>query len=184
MLTSDFKNGVYFKFKNDIWQIVDFQHVNPGKGSAFVRTKLKSPKTGKVIEHTFKSGDSVEDVFIETADAQYLYNDGTKYVFMDNKSYEQFEMNPEDLNGLEKYLKEGQNVIILKEEGIPFNISLPKKIQLQVTQAPPGVKGDTATGATKQITLETGLVVNAPLFINEGDTVAINTETGEYVERV
>lgn len=184
MNVSDFKKGVYIDFKDGVWQVIEFQHVFPGKGNAFVRTKLKNAQTGKVIENTFKANDTVGDVHVETSDAQFLYKDGTKYAFMDQKTYEQFEFSEEEIGDMKNYLTDGQDVIILKESGTPINISLPKKLELKVVQAPPGVKGDSATAATKQCTLETGLVINTPLFINEGDIVVVNTETGDYVERV
>lgn len=183
MFTQDFKKGTYIGFKDGVWQIVDFQHVNPGKGSAFVRTKLKEAQSGKVVEHTFKAGEQVGDVNIETNDAEYLYNDGTNYVFMDNATYEQHEVKKEDIEDITGYLKENQQVLLLKLDGTPINIQLPKKIKLDVIQAPPGVKGDSTGSVTKTVTLETGMTVQAPLFIKEGDTLVINTETGDYVER-
>ncbi|HOX96986.1 MAG TPA: elongation factor P [bacterium] len=182
--TADFKNGMYIIFKDDINQIVEFQHVNPGKGSAFVRTRLKSLKSGKVVEFTFKSGEMVQEANVETSDAQYLFNDGKNYVFMDNNTFDQFEMPHDSLEYEGKYLTEGLQVLILKRNDIPLSIRLPRKMQLKVVSAPPGVKGDTATSASKSVTLENGLEVMTPLFVKEGDVIVINTDSGEYVERV
>lgn len=182
--TSEFKNGLYIMFKGDINQITEFQHVNPGKGGAFVRTKLKNLKTGKVVENTFKSGESVEEANVETNNSQFLYDDGRNYVFMDNVTFEQFEMPHDSLADEGKFFTEGLEVLLLKKDGIPVSVRLPRKMEIKVVSAPPGVKGDTATTATKQIVLENGMELNAPLFIKEGDMIVINTETGEYVERV
>ena len=183
MFTQDFRKGTYIGFKEGVWQIVEFQHVNPGKGSAFVRTKLKQAGTGKVVEHTFKAGESVPDVNIETSDAEYLYSDGTNYVFMDNSTYEQHEILAEDIEDITGYLTENQKVMILKHDGNPINVTLPKKITLEVTEAPPGVKGDSTGSVTKVVTLETGMTIPTPLFVKAGDKIVINTETGNYVER-
>jgi len=182
--TADFKNGMYLMYNNDVNQIVDFQHVNPGKGSAFVRTKLKNVKNGKVIEYTFKSGDKFEDANIETNDAQYLYDDGSNYVFMDNVTFDQFELAHESLGSEGKYLVDGLEVMLLKRNEFPIAVRLPRKISYKVITAPPGTKGDTATSATKTIILENNLEITAPLFIKEGDSVMVNTETASYVERV
>lgn len=182
--TADFKNGMYIMFKDDINQIVEFQHVNPGKGSAFVRTRLKSLKSGKVVEFTFKSGEMVEEANVETSDANFLFNDGKNYVFMDNNTFDQFEIPHENLEYEGKYLTEGLQVLILKRNDIPLSIRLPRKMQLKVVNAPLGVKGDTATSASKLVTLENGLEIMTPLFVKEGDVVVINTDTGTYVERV
>src|SRR6056297_2330634 len=182
--TSDFKNGLYIMYQGEINQIVKFQHVNPGKGSAFVRTKLKELKTGKVVDYTFKSGEKFEEAYVETNNSQYLYDDGSNYVFMDNVTFEQFEIPHQVLEEESLYLVEGLEVLLLKKDGIPITIRLPRKMELKVKFAPPGVKGDTATSATKQITLENGMEINAPLFIKKDDKVVVNTDTGEYVERV
>lgn len=184
MNVNDIKKGVYLDFKNGVWQVIEFQHVFPGKGNAFVRTKLKNAQTGKVVDHTFKANETVDDVPMETSNAQYMYNDGTEYYFMDNTTYEQFELKFEDIEEMAKYLTDGQEVLILKKDGVPMNITLPKKIQMKVVEAPPGVKGDSASSATKQVTMETGLMINVPLFIKVDDILVINTESGEYVERV
>jgi elongation factor P len=175
---------MYLIYNNDVTQIVDFQHVSPGKGGAFVRTKLKSIKNGKVIEYTFKSGDKFEDANVETNDAQYLYDDGKNYVFMDNVTYDQFELEHNALGKEGQYLIDGLEVMILKRNGFPISVRLPRKIQYKVITAPPGTKGDTATSATKTIILENNLEVTVPLFVKEGDVVVINTDAGTYVERV
>ncbi len=184
MNVNDIQKGVYLKFKDQIWQVIDFQHVFPGKGNAFVRTKLKNLETGKVLEQTFKVGETVEKADVEITDAQFLYESGGKYFFMDNSTYEQFEIEKDKIENLLKFLKDDQEVLLVKHQGIPINITLPKKIKLKVVEAPPGVKGDSASSATKTVKLETGYNLNVPLFINEGDEIIVNTETGEYVERV
>lgn len=184
MNVSDIQKGTYIKFKHGIWVVTDFQHVFPGKGNAFVRTKLKNLESGKALEHTFKVVEKVEKADVEHSDAQYLYNDGTNYVFMDNSTYEQFEMPKESIEDIAGYLVDEQQVLIVKLDGQPLTISLPKKIQLKVIEAPPGVKGDSTSGATKMVTLETDMKISVPLFIKEGDVIVINTESGNYVERV
>lgn len=184
MNVSDIQKGTYLKFKQGIWVVTDFQHVFPGKGNAFVRTKLKNLESGKALEHTFKVVETVEKANVEHSDAQYLYNDGTNYVFMDNESYEQFEIAADVIEDITKYLVDGQEVLIVKLDGQPLTISLPKKIQLKVVEAPPGVKGDSTSGATKMVELETGVKLSVPLFIKENDVIVINTESGDYVERV
>lgn len=150
MNVNDIQKGTYLKFKEGIWVVTDFQHVFPGKGNAFVRTKLKNLESGKALEHTFKVVETVEGANVETSDAQYLYSDGENYVFMDNETYEQFEMTKERLGeDITNYLVDGQNVLIVKLDGQPLSISLPKKIQLKVVEAPPGVKGDSTSEQLK-----------------------------------
>lgn len=184
MNVSDIAKGKFIRYKHGIWVVTDFQHVFPGKGNAFVRTKLKNLESGKALENTFKIVEKLEEADVEYSDAQYLYNDGSIYVFMDNETYDQFEIEKEKIEDIIGYLVEEQKVLLIKLDGQPLTISVPKKIQLKVTDAPPGVKGDSATGATKIVTLETGMTITTPLFIKEGDTVAINTETGDYTERI
>lgn len=182
--TQDIKKGVVILFKNEPHLVTEFEHIMPGKGSAFVRTKLKNLKTGKVLENTFKVGEKVNLIDLEKRRAQYLYASGDKFVFMDNATYEQFEVGTDVLAGFEKYLKEGLEVILLFSDGSPITCEFPKKVSYKVTEAEPGVKGDTASGrVTKEVTLENGLRARAPLFIKEGDTIVVNTETGEYAER-
>ncbi|MBI4062310.1 elongation factor P [Candidatus Gottesmanbacteria bacterium] len=174
---------MFIEFKDEPHQIVEFQHVNPGKGSAFVRTRLKSLKTGKVQDFTFKSGESMTEVPVNTREMQYLYKEGDRYVFMDNFNYEQISVAESVLSDYVQYLKpnETYQVLVRDDEGI--GVRFPKKVRLLVTQAEEGARGDTVAGAGKVVTLETGLKVTVPLFIKEGDTIAVDTESGEYLER-
>jgi elongation factor P len=182
--TQDIKKGVVILFKGDPHLIVEFEHIMPGKGSAFVRTKLKNLKTGKVLENTFKVGEKIDLVDLEKKKVQFLYGAGEKYTFMDNTTYEQFEVDRNVLAGFEKYLKEGLEIILLFSDGSPVTVEFPKKVSFKVAEAMPGVRGDTASGrVTKEATLENGLKIRVPLFIEEGNVIIINTETGEYVER-
>ncbi len=181
--TADFRKGIFIIFKGEPHQIVEFQHVNPGKGSAFVRTKLKSLKSGRVGEFTYKSGESVEEFPVETHEMQYLYQEGDKYIFMDNFSYEQFSL-PESLLGdYVKFLRPNDTYQILVNEDTAVGVRFPKKVRLAVTSAEEGAKGNTVSGATKVVTLETGAKVTVPLFIKNGDVLAIDPETGAYLER-
>jgi elongation factor P len=181
--TSDFKKGIFVEFKSEPHQITEFQHVNPGKGSAFIRTRLKSLKTGRVQEFTYKSGESVTEIPVETHEMQYLYEEGDKYVFMDNFSYEQYQVPKSLIGDFSRYLKANDTyqVMVWGEDAV--GIRLPKKVRLTVTEADEGSRGNTATGATKTVTVETGAVVTVPLFIKEGDVIAIDPETNSYLER-
>lgn len=182
--TNDISKDIVLKFRDDLYQVVEFQHVNPGKGAAFMRTRLKSVRSGKVLEQTFKDGETVDIVDVERRKMQYLYGDASGHHFMDGASYEQVTLSPVMLGERAGYLKEGQDATVLTYEGAPVSIDLPKKITLAVAEAAPAVRGDTSGGkVTKEVVLETGLKVRAPLFINEGDKLVINTESGEYVER-
>jgi elongation factor P len=181
--TSDFTKSTFIEFKGEPYQIVEFQHVNPGKGSAFVRTKLKSLKTGKVQEFTFKSGESVTEVPVSTREMQYLYKEGGNYVFMDNTSYEQFNIPTAMLGKYVDYLKPNDVYQILVNGEDAVGLRFPKKVRLKVTEATEGAKGNTVSGATKAVIVETGAVVTVPLFIKEGETIAIDPETGTYLER-
>ena len=172
------------RLNNEIFLVIESQHVNPGEGSAFVRTKLKNIKTGKTMEITFKSNESVELVEVERRRMQYLYNNGGMYSFMDNSSYEQLDINENLLEGKKEFLKEGLEVMVIKFEGIPLSVALPNKVNFKIIEAEPGVKGDTASGnVTKEAVLETGAKIRVPLFIKAGEEIIVNTETGEYVER-
>lgn len=172
------------RLNGEIYLVMESQHVNPGKGAAFVRTKLKNIKSGKTIEMTFKSNESVEMVEVERRRMQYLYNNGEMYSFMDNESYEQIEINSSLLEGKKEFLKEGLEVMVIKFEGVPLSVSLPMKVTYKIIEAEPGVKGDTASGnVTKEATMENGTKIRVPLFIKVGEEVIVNTETGEYVER-
>jgi elongation factor P len=180
----DFRKGVTFEMDGDVYQIVDFQHVKPGKGAAFVRTKIKNIMTGATKDHTFNPNDRYPRARIETKEMQYLYNDGELYYFMDNETYEQLPLNKEDVEDAIIYIKESTNATIRFYQGKPFDVEAPNFVELEITHTEPGVKGDTATGATKPATLETGATVNVPLFVNIGDAVKIDTRTGEYLSRV
>lgn len=181
--TADFRKGSFIEFKNEPHQIMEFQHVNPGKGSAFVRTKLKSLKTGRVQEFTYKSGEPVTEVPVETHEMQYLYKEGDDYIFMDNFSYEQYKVHEGLIGDYSKYLRTNDTYQILIHEEDAIGIRLPKKVRLEVSEADEGAKGNTATGATKVVTVETGAKVTVPLFIKQGDVIAIDPETNSYLER-
>lgn len=182
--TSDIRKGAVIKHNNGLYVVVEFQHVNPGKGAAFTRTRMKDLGTAKVIEITYKSGEAVDIVEVSFQTMQYLYKTEERYAFMNMSSYEQIEMDADLIGDDAKYLKEGIEVIIGLYEGRPVSIELPKKIKYKVTDAPPAVRGDSAGGnVTKEITLENGLTVQAPIFIKEGEEILVNTETGEYSAR-
>jgi len=182
--TSDIKKGIIIKFKDSLWLVTEFQFVNPGKGSAFFRTKLKNIKDGKVVENTFKSGESIEIGDLTRKNMQFLYADGDGFNFMDPQSYDQILLNKDIVGDRAPYLKEDLEVMVLFHESSPVTLEIPIKITYEVTDAPPAVKGDTASGnLTKEVTLENGLKIQAPIFIKQGDKLVINTEKGEYVER-
>lgn len=182
--TNQFKNGMTIELDGALFQIVDFQHVKPGKGGAFVRTKLKNVRTGAVIDKTFRAGEKVEQAMVNRRPMQYLYNDGSDYIFMDTETYEQISLPASFLQDETKFLKENMNVLIAMHDGQALGIELPTAVELEVAQTEPGVKGDTASGATKPATLETGAVVQVPLFVNIGDTIKVDTRTGDYITRV
>jgi len=183
--TSDIRKGLCIKYSNDIFKIIEFLHVKPGKGPAFVRTKLKSVTTGKVIDNPFSAGHKIEDIRVETQKYQYLYNEGDQFHFMNTDDYNQISI---DKNILETpdLLKEGElvSISINTEDGMPLSADMPASVILEVTHTEPGVKGNTATNATKPATMETGASVNVPLFINEGDKIKVDTEKGHYIERI
>ena len=183
--TADIRNGLCIKHNNDIYKIIEFLHVKPGKGPAFVRTKLKSLTTGKVLDNTFSAGHKIDVVRVETHTFQYLYNEGNDFHFMNNETFEQITLDKNALDAPE-LLKEGTNVMVQinTETEAPLSVDMPASIVLEVTYTEPGVKGNTATNATKPATVETGAQVNVPLFINEGDKIKIDTATGNYVERI
>jgi elongation factor P len=182
--TSDFRNGLIIKFKNDLYSIVDFQHVKPGKGGAFVRSTLKNLRTGRVLENTFRSGEKVEVVRVERRKYQYLYSDGDSLICMDNETYDQIHIQKELFSDGVKFLKESEEVEVLLNGSDIISVEIPIFINLKVVETEPGFKGDTATGAVKSAKLETGADINVPLFINEGDVLKVDTRTGEYSERV
>ena len=182
--TSDIRKGLCIKYNHDIYKIVEFLHVKPGKGPAFVRTKLKSVTTGKVIDNTFSAGHKIEDVRVETRSYQYLYNEGDTFHFMNTDDYNQISLQKSSLDAPD-LLKEGVVVTILfnTEDSMPLSVDMPASVVLEVTHTEPGVKGNTATNATKPATVETGARINVPLFSNEGDKIKIDTEKGAYMER-
>lgn len=179
----DFRNGLTFEMDGSVYSVVEFQHVKPGKGAAFVRTKLKNVITGAVVEKTFSPTDKFPTAYVERKDMQYLYNDGDLYYFMDKETFEQLPLNKEQLSDNFKFVKENMDCKILSYKGNVFGIEPPTFVELQVTETEPGFKGDTATNATKPATLETGATIRVPLFINEGDMIRVDTRTGEYMER-
>jgi len=184
MITAgDFRNGVTFEMDNNVLQIIEFQHVKPGKGAAFVRTKVKNVITGAVLEKTFNPSDKFPSAFVERKDMQYLYADGSLYYFMDMESYEQIPIDESKLGSSFQFVKENMEVKVLSYKGNVYGIEPAFFVELQITQTDPGFKGDTATNATKPAIVETGAEIRVPLFIEEGDRVRIDTRTGEYMER-
>ncbi|MEY4723525.1 MAG: hypothetical protein RLZZ324_1038 [Candidatus Parcubacteria bacterium] len=182
--TADIKKDLFIRHKDAICAIVEFQFVNPGKGSAFVRTRLKNVQTGKVLEHTFKSGEDIDVVDLERVNMQYLYKDADNYSFMDNKTFETYGIPVEVLGDKGQWLKEGQEAIVLMHGEQALSVALPMKLSFKVTEAMPAVKGDTSSGRVlKEVTIETGAKIKVPIFIDQGEDVIVNTETGEYVER-
>ncbi len=184
IVAGDFKNGVTFEFDNNIFQVVEFQHVKPGKGAAFVRCKLKNVVTGATVERTFNPTDKMPKAQIDRKDMQYLYSDDDLYYFMDVQSYEQIPINKETIGDTLALVKENEVVRILSHKGNVFGIEPPTFVELEVTETDPGFKGDTTNGATKPATVETGYVIKVPLFVNTGDVIRIDTRTNEYMERV
>ncbi len=182
--TSDFKNGISIELEEQLYTIIEFQHVKPGKGGAFVRTKLKNVQTGAVIDRTFRAGEKFEQAIIERKDMQYIYNDGHNYYFMDKDSYEQIPIDQEKIGNYTDLLKEGNDVEVTFYNDMVIGIELPASIALKVVKTMPGVKGNTVSGAMKPATLETGAVVQVPLFIKEGDLIRITTSDKKYQERV
>jgi len=183
--TSDIRNGLCIKHNNDIFKVVEFLHVKPGKGPAFVRTKLKSLSTGKVLDNTFPAGRKIEDIRVETRKYQFLYPEGDTFHFMNTEDYNQITLNKETLDTPD-LLKEGEVVTVIfnTEDSMPLSVDMPASVILEITHTEPGVKGNTATNATKPATVETGAQINVPLFINEGDKVKIDTSKSAYLERV
>ncbi len=179
----DFRNGVTIEFEGNIYQIVEFQHVKPGKGAAFVRCKIKNIKTGGVVERTFRPSEKVPKAHIERKDMQYLYSDGELFHFMDVNTYDQIAVNEETVGDSLKFVKENEMVKIASHQGEVFAIEAPLSVELEITETEPGVKGDTAQGATKPAIVETGARVMVPLFINQGEKIRIDTRTGEYTGR-
>jgi elongation factor P len=184
IMAGDFRKGVTVEIDGQVWMIADFQHVKPGKGAAFVRTRLKNVMTGAVLERTFSPTDKYPKAHIENREMQYLYNDGELYYFMDTESYEQLPLNRSQVEDAIDFIVENETVKVRFFKGSPFSVEAPNFVELTVQETEPGFKGDTATGTTKPAVLETGYKLNVPLFVNEGDRIRVDTRTGEYMERV
>ena len=182
--TSQFRNGLKIELDGEPFTMIYFQHVKPGKGGAFVRTKIKNLKTGRVLDRTFRSGEKVEEADVAERKMQYLYQDGEDLVFMDTESFEQLPFSAAQVGDARKWLKENLDVEVLFWRGRPINLEIPSFVEYTITRCDPGLKGDTAQGATKPATLETGAVVQVPLFVKEGERIRVDTRSGEYFERV
>ncbi len=183
-MAGDLRNGTTFELDGNVFKVVEFQHVKPGKGAAFVRTKLKNVISGSVLERTFNPSEKLQGAEIEKSDMQYLYNDGELYYFMDNNTYEQTPLNAEQIGDALKYIKENMNVTMLSYKGNVFAVEPPMFVELEVTYTEPGFAGNTSTTSGKPATLENGLEIQVPLFVNIGDVIRIDTRTGQYMERL
>ena len=184
MITAgDFRNGVTFDMDGQVFQVIEFQHVKPGKGAAFVRTKFKNVITGAVVEKSFNPTDKFENAYVERKEYQYLYKEGDLYYFMDMETYDQIPLNEDKLGDNFKFVKENDTVKIMSYKGNVFGVEPPLFVELEVVDTEPGVRGDTATNVTKPATLETGAIIKVPIFINQGEKIRIDTRTGEYMER-
>jgi len=181
--TNDLKNGMTLSLPEGLFTVVEFQHVKPGKGGAFVRTKLKNLRTGAVLDRTFRADERVEQAIVEKREMQYLYPDGDDYVFMDTVSYDQIQVSEDALGEAVKYLKEGDNAVLQVHDSEVVGVELPASVELEVVQTEPGVQGDRVSGARKPATLSTGLVVQVPLFVNPGEKIKVDTRTGQYITR-
>jgi elongation factor P len=182
--TADFRNGLVVESDKGLMEIVEFQHVKPGKGPAFVRTKFKFILTGRVIEQTYRSGEKFEEARVESQTWQYLYHDGDLYHFMHTETYEQLGLNPELVGDNSNWIKENSNVIIMFHNGKAIALTVPLSVELTITQSDPGIQGDRSSGGTKPATLETGVTIQVPLFLEEGNVVKVDTRTGKYLERI
>ena len=180
---NDFKTGLTVELDNGLWSVVEFLHVKPGKGAAFVRSKLKNVITGQVVEKTFRAGEKVAKATLDRREMQYLYKEGTEYVMMDNESYDQLHVAEAQIGSGIKYLKENMNIMILMHEGKIIGVDIPAHVELEVVDTPPAEKGNTAQGGTKPATLETGAVVQVPFFVSNGDMIRVDTRTNEYLDR-
>ncbi|ALX48055.1 elongation factor P [Lentibacillus amyloliquefaciens] len=180
---NDFKTGLTIELDNDAWQVIDFQHVKPGKGAAFVRSKLRNLRNGNVQEKTFRAGEKVNRAHIENRKMQYLYASGDTHAFMDTNTFEQLELQTNQIENELNFMRETMEVSIITYEGEVIGVELPKNVELTVAETEPGLKGDTASGGTKPATLETGYTVQVPLFVNQGDALVISTTEGKYVSR-
>ena len=181
--TNDFRTGQTIEMEGDVYQVIDFQHVKPGKGAAFVRTKMRNVRTGAVIEKTFNAGEKLPKARIEKRDVQYLYNDGKSYNFMDMETFDQITMTDEQLGDAVKYLKENMIIQVMTFQEKSIGVEMPNFVELEVTDTAPGIKGDTASGGSKPATLESGAIVQVPFFINVGDKLQIDTRSGNYIKR-
>lgn len=181
--TNDFRNGTTFELDGYAWQVVDFQHVKPGKGAAFVRVKMRNLQTGSTVERTFNAGEKMPKAHVERREMEFLYEDGGEYHVMDTENYEQTTLTKEQLGTALNFLKENMMIQVLLFQDTIFSVEIPISVELTVTETDPGIKGDTAQGGTKSATVETGYVVKVPLFINVGDVLRIDTRTGDYIER-
>jgi elongation factor P len=182
--TSDIRNGLKFLYDGEPHSVVEFQHVKPGKGPAFIRTKLKNLKSGAIFEHKFRTSEKLQDITLDDKDVTFTYRDGEFFCFMDQETYIELRLTAEQLGDAVNWLTEGLELSILFYEGDPLDVALPTAVDLLVTKADPGLKGDTATGATKPVTVETGTVIEVPLFVEEGERIRIDTRSGQYVTRV
>jgi elongation factor P len=182
--TNDIKNGTVLRLDGQLWTVIEFQHVKPGKGGAFVRTKIKNVLSGKTIDKTFNAGLKIETANVDRRDYQYLYMDGADYVFMDTSTYDQITIAPEVVGGAKDYLLESQNVLVATNDGQPLYIELPPSVVLEITYTEPGLQGDRSTGGTKPATLETGAQIQVPLFLEQGTRVKVDTRDGSYLGRV
>jgi elongation factor P len=182
--TNDLKNGMTLDLPEGLFSVVEFQHVKPGKGGAFVRTKLKNVRTGAVLDRTYRADEKLEQAIVDKREMQFLYRDGQQLVFMDNSTYDQMQMDETNLGDAPRYLKEGDSAVLQLYKGEVVGVDLPAAVELQVTETEPGVQGDRVSGARKPATLETGHVVQVPLFVNIGDKVKVDTRSGEYLTRV
>ncbi|ACX51811.1 translation elongation factor P [Ammonifex degensii KC4] len=182
--TNDFRTGLTIELDGEVYQVIEFLHVKPGKGAPFVRTKLRNLRTGAVIERTFNAGEKVPRAHLDRRQAQYLYNDGSSFYFMDMETYEQVALGEKELGDAVKFLKENLEISLLLYQGKVLGVELPNTVELKVIETPPGVKGDTAAGGSKPAKLETGTVIQVPLFVEEGDIIQVDTRTGEYLKRV
>ncbi|KQR99008.1 elongation factor P [Williamsia sp. Leaf354] len=182
--TADFKNGLVLRMDDQLWQIQEFQHVKPGKGPAFVRTKIRNVLSGKIVDKTFNAGVKVETATVDRRDMTFLYKDGADFVFMDSENYEQISVSPQTLGDGHKFLLENMKVQVAMHDGNPLYVELPVTVEVLVAQTDPGVQGDRSTGGTKPATLETGAEINVPLFINTGDKLKVDSRDGNYLGRV
>ena len=182
--TNDLKNGLVLNIDNQLWSVIDFQHVKPGKGGAFVRTKLKSVLSGKVVDRTFNAGTKVETATVDKRDMQYLYRDGDDFVFMDSSTYDQINVPEATVGDAKNFMLESTDVTVALHEGTPLYVELPTSVVLEVTYTEPGLQGDRSTGGTKPATVETGYQVNVPLFLDQGVKIKVDTRTGDYLGRV